>query len=157
MRKKTDFYRIYFEQLARRGFQPQRSDSADYIADIYHKGQLIAYYTKADTIAPCSKTAILMKDKQFSKHLKPEFAPNVLIPRIPCNCLTDYISCPSITILLLLHVSIICSDMYSAPFIPTPTEKPKTAGCSITVILPDRTLPCVQVLWMKKPCSPKQN
>lgn len=67
MRKKTDFYRIYFEQLARRGFQPQRSDSADYIADIYHKGQLIAYYTKADTIAPCSKTAILMKDKQFSK------------------------------------------------------------------------------------------
>ena len=67
LRKKTDFYRIYFEQLAQRGFQPQKSDSAHYIADIYHKGQLIAYYTKADTIAPCSKTAILMKDKQFSK------------------------------------------------------------------------------------------
>ena len=67
MRNKTDFYRIFFEQLARRGFDPHRSDSADYIADIYHKGQLIGYYTKADTIKPCSQTQILMKDKQFNK------------------------------------------------------------------------------------------
>ena len=67
MRNRTDFYRIYFEQLARRGFQPRRSESADYIADIYHKGQLIAYYTKADTITPCSRTESLMKEKQFSK------------------------------------------------------------------------------------------
>ena len=67
MRNKTDFYRIFFEQLARRGFQPRRSESSDYIADIYHKGQLIGYYSKADTIIPCSQTQILMKDKQFSK------------------------------------------------------------------------------------------
>jgi len=67
MRNKTDFYRIFFEQLARRGFQPRRSQSSDYIADIYHKGQLIGYFSKADTILPCSQTQILMKDKQFSK------------------------------------------------------------------------------------------
>ena len=67
MRNKTDFYRIFFEQLARRGFDPRRSESADYIADIYHKDQLIGYYTKADTIKPCSQTQILMKDKQFNK------------------------------------------------------------------------------------------
>ena len=67
MRKKTDFYRVYFEQLVRRGFKPVRSESVDYIADIYHKGQLIGYFTKADTIVPCTKTQLLMKDKQFDK------------------------------------------------------------------------------------------
>ncbi|HCA28474.1 MAG TPA: hypothetical protein DEP23_02275 [Ruminococcaceae bacterium] len=67
MKNKTDFYRLFFEQLARRGFQPRRSESTDYIADIYHKGQLIAYYTKADTVTPCTQTQILTKDKQFSK------------------------------------------------------------------------------------------
>lgn len=69
MRTKTEFYRIYFEQLARRGFQPKRTDSVDYIADIYHKGQLIAYYTKADTIQPCTKAQLIMKDKQYTKLL----------------------------------------------------------------------------------------
>ena len=69
MRKKTDFYRMYFEQLARRGFKPVRSESADYIADIYHKGQLIGYYSKADTIMPCTKTQLIMKEKQFNKYM----------------------------------------------------------------------------------------
>lgn len=67
MRNKTDFYRIYFEQLARRGFQPRKSQSADYIADIYHKGRLIAYYSKADVIKPCSDTMLRMKEKEFNK------------------------------------------------------------------------------------------
>lgn len=67
MRSKIDFYRIYFEQLAQRGFHPRRSESVDYIADIYHKGKLIAYFSKADTIAPCSQTQLLMKEKEFSK------------------------------------------------------------------------------------------
>ena len=35
MRSKTDFYRLFFEQLARRGFDVKRSQSSDYIADIY--------------------------------------------------------------------------------------------------------------------------
>lgn len=67
MKSKTDFYRLYFEALARKGFQPHRSESTDYIADIYHKGQRIAYFTKADVIKPCTQTQLLMKDKQFGK------------------------------------------------------------------------------------------
>lgn len=43
MRSKTDFYRLFFEQLARRGFDVKRSQSSDYIADIYFKNQLVAY------------------------------------------------------------------------------------------------------------------
>jgi len=45
-----DFYKSFFEQLARRGFDVKRSTSSDYLADIYYKNQLIAFYTKADTI-----------------------------------------------------------------------------------------------------------
>ena len=48
MRSKTDFYRLFFEQLARRGFDVKRSQSSDYIADIYFKNQLVAYFSKAD-------------------------------------------------------------------------------------------------------------
>lgn len=50
MRSKIDFYKQFFEQLARRGFQVRRSNSSDYLADIYYKKQLVAFYTKADTI-----------------------------------------------------------------------------------------------------------
>lgn len=70
MRNKTDFYRAFFEQLARRGFQPRRTESTDYIADIYHKGQLIAYYSKADVIKPCTQTQLLMKQKQYDRLLE---------------------------------------------------------------------------------------
>ena len=48
MRSKTDFYRLFFEQLARRGFDVKRSQSSDYIADIYFKNQLVAYFSKVD-------------------------------------------------------------------------------------------------------------
>ena len=40
MRSKVDFYKQFFEQLARRGFEVKRSESSDYLADIYHKQQL---------------------------------------------------------------------------------------------------------------------
>jgi hypothetical protein len=50
MRSKIDFYKQFFEQLARRGFEVKHSESSDYLADIYHKQQLVAFYTKADTI-----------------------------------------------------------------------------------------------------------
>ena len=52
MRSKTDFYRLFFEQLARRGFDVKRSQSSDYIADIYFKNQLVAYFSKADIWTP---------------------------------------------------------------------------------------------------------
>lgn len=61
MRSKTDFYRLFFEQLARKGFDVKRSQSSDYIADIYYKNQLVAYFSKADTII--QNPFIAVKDK----------------------------------------------------------------------------------------------
>ena len=64
MRTKMDFYRHFFEQLARRGFDVKRSTSSDYLADIYYKNQLIAFYTKADTIE--RNPFVSVKDKVFN-------------------------------------------------------------------------------------------
>ncbi len=61
MRSKTDFYRLFFEQLARRGFDVKRSQSSDYIADIYFKSQLVAYFSKADTVI--QNPFVAVKDK----------------------------------------------------------------------------------------------
>ena len=61
MRSKIDFYKQFFEQLSRQGFEVRRSDSSDYLADIYYKRQLIAFYTKADTIE--KNPFVAVKDK----------------------------------------------------------------------------------------------
>ena len=61
MRSKSDFYRLFFEQLARRGFDVKRSQSSDYIADIYFKNQLVAYFSKADTVI--QNPFVTVKDK----------------------------------------------------------------------------------------------
>ena len=61
MRSKTDFYRLFFEQLARRGFDVKRSQSSDYIADIYFKNQLVAYFSKVDTVI--QNPFVTVKDK----------------------------------------------------------------------------------------------
>ena len=61
MRSKTDFYRLFFEQLARKGFDVKRSQSSDYIADIYYKNQLVAYFSKADTVI--QNPFVAVKDK----------------------------------------------------------------------------------------------
>ena len=61
MRNKTDFYRLFFEQLARRGFDVKRSQSSDYIADIYFKNQLVAYFSKVDTVI--QNPFVTVKDK----------------------------------------------------------------------------------------------
>lgn len=61
MRSKIDFYKQFFEQLSRQGFEVRRSDSSDYLADIYYKTQLIAFYTKADTIE--KNPFVAVKDK----------------------------------------------------------------------------------------------
>ena len=61
MRSKTDFYRLFFEQLARKGFDVKRSQSSDYIADIYYKSQLVAYFSKADTVI--QNPFVAVKDK----------------------------------------------------------------------------------------------
>ena len=64
MRTKMDFYRCFFEQLARRGFDVKRSTSSDYLADIYYKNQLIAFYTKADMIE--RNPFVSVKEKVFN-------------------------------------------------------------------------------------------
>lgn len=64
MRSKTDFYRLFFEQLARRGFDVKRSQSSDYIADIYFKNQLVVYFSKADTVIQIP--FVTVKDRSFA-------------------------------------------------------------------------------------------
>lgn len=61
MRSKVDFYKHFFEQLARRGFEVRRSESSDYLADIFYKRQLVAFYTKADTVE--KNPFVTVKDK----------------------------------------------------------------------------------------------
>lgn len=50
MKTKTEFYQSYFEALQKKGFTVQPSTSPDYVADIYHKDKLIAFFTKNDTV-----------------------------------------------------------------------------------------------------------
>ncbi len=64
MRTKMDFYRVFFEQLSRRGFEVRRSTSSDYLADISYKNQLIAFFTKADTVE--RNPFVEVKDKVFN-------------------------------------------------------------------------------------------
>lgn len=50
MKSKTEFYQSYFEALQKKGFTVQPSTSPDYVADIYHKDKLIAFFTKNDLV-----------------------------------------------------------------------------------------------------------
>lgn len=50
MKSKTEFYQSYFETLQKKGFTVQPSTSPDYVADIYHKDKLIAFFTKNDLV-----------------------------------------------------------------------------------------------------------
>lgn len=50
MKSKTEFYQSYFEALQKKGFTVQPSTSPDYVADIYHKDKLIAFFTKNDAV-----------------------------------------------------------------------------------------------------------
>lgn len=50
MKSKAEFYRAFFAALAEQGIETHRSTSADYLADLYVNGQLIAFYTRTDSI-----------------------------------------------------------------------------------------------------------
>ena len=50
MKSKTEFYQSYFEALQKKGFTVQPSTSPNYVADIYHKDKLIAFFTKNDMV-----------------------------------------------------------------------------------------------------------
>lgn len=50
MKSKSEFYKAFFAALAEQGIEVRRSTSADYLADLYWKDQLVAFYTRMDTI-----------------------------------------------------------------------------------------------------------
>lgn len=50
MKSKSEFYKAFFAVLAEQGIEVRRSTSADYLADLYWKDQLIAFYTRIDSI-----------------------------------------------------------------------------------------------------------
>ena len=50
MKTKTEFYKVYFEALQKKGFTVNPSTSPDYVADIYQKDRLVAFFGKNDLI-----------------------------------------------------------------------------------------------------------
>lgn len=50
MKSKQEFYRAFFAALTAQGIEVRRSTSADYLADLYQKDQLIAFFTRMDNI-----------------------------------------------------------------------------------------------------------
>lgn len=50
MKSKSEFYKAFFAALAEQGIEVRRSTSADYLADLYMKDQLVAFYTRMDSI-----------------------------------------------------------------------------------------------------------
>ncbi|MBQ9989819.1 MAG: hypothetical protein IJP31_02585 [Lachnospiraceae bacterium] len=50
MKSKVEFYRVFFEELEKKGFGVAEPSSPDYVVDIQFKGKTIAFYTKADLI-----------------------------------------------------------------------------------------------------------
>lgn len=50
MKSRNEFYDLYFTALTKKNYAVKPSTSADYIADIYYKDRLIAFYTRGDHI-----------------------------------------------------------------------------------------------------------
>lgn len=50
MKSKSEFYKAFFAALTAQGIEVRHSTSADYLADLYQKDQLIAFYTRTDTL-----------------------------------------------------------------------------------------------------------
>ncbi|RAU91009.1 hypothetical protein [Paenibacillus sp. YN15] len=50
MKSKSEFYKAFFATLTTQGIEVRRSTSADYLADLYQNDQLIAFYTRMDSI-----------------------------------------------------------------------------------------------------------
>ena len=50
MKSKNEFYKAFFEALNKLGYDIKKSTSADYYADIYKNGQIVAFYLPNDTI-----------------------------------------------------------------------------------------------------------
>ena len=51
MKSKVEFYKIFFEELEKKGFGVAQPSSPDYVVDIQFKGKTIAFYTKGEAEA----------------------------------------------------------------------------------------------------------
>lgn len=61
MKNKSEFHKAFFEALSKLGYTVKKSASADYYADIYKDGQIMAFYLPNDTIE--KNPFIAVKDK----------------------------------------------------------------------------------------------
>ena len=50
MKSKIEFYQAFYERLAVQKIEARKSTSADYLVDLWHNGQNIAFFTKAEHI-----------------------------------------------------------------------------------------------------------
>ncbi|NWL87820.1 hypothetical protein DMN77_09420 [Paenibacillus sp. 79R4] len=50
MKSKSEFYKAFFAALVEQGIEVHRSTSTDYLADFYWKDQLIAFFTRMDSL-----------------------------------------------------------------------------------------------------------
>jgi hypothetical protein len=50
MKSRKEFYDLYFSALSKKHYVIKPSSSADYIADIYYKDRLVAFYSRGDKI-----------------------------------------------------------------------------------------------------------
>lgn len=50
MKSKNEFYKAFFETLNKLGYDVKKSSSADYYADIYKNGEIVAFYLPNDTL-----------------------------------------------------------------------------------------------------------
>lgn len=160
MRSKTDFYRLFFEQLARKGFDVKRSQSSDYIADIYYKNQLVAYFSKADTVIQNPFVAVKDKVMRLINDTAQNTAVKVGICRdCPYTDANEKLPNGSYKLAELWPArSITCSAMCSPP-----TAQPRIPGkcwrvrSFTTKSLPVRTLPSAAAWWTKRHCSARKN
>jgi len=50
LKSKIEFYQAFYERLAVQKIEARKSTSADYLVDLWHNGQNIAFFTKAEHI-----------------------------------------------------------------------------------------------------------
>lgn len=164
MRSKTDFYRLFFEQLARRGFDVKRSQSSDYIADIYFKSQLVAYFSKADTVI--QNPFVTVKDKLI--RLINDTAQNTankagICRDCPYTDANEKLPNGSYKLAEYNGVTLACKEHHLFGYVFSTYRTAPDSGEMMarqiftTRNLQDRISPNGAVWWMNVRCSPKKN
>ena len=161
MRSKTDFYRLFFEQLARKGFDVKRSQSSDYIADIYYKNQLVAYFSKADTVIQNPFVAVKDKVMRLINDTAQNTAVKVGICRdCPYTDANEKLPNGSYKLAEYNGVTLACKEhhLFGYVFSTYRTAPDSWRVRSFTTkSLPVRILPSAAAWWTKRPCSARKN